>query len=56
VTAAAKYLIGRDGRIAAVFATDIEPMDACRQRDREGAFARNKSPAGALTVSRTPGE
>jgi glutathione peroxidase len=23
-----KYLIGRDGRIAAVFATDIEPMDA----------------------------
>jgi len=28
VTAAAKYLIGRDGRIAAVFATDIEPMDA----------------------------
>jgi glutathione peroxidase-family protein len=28
VTAAAKYLIGRDGRIATVFATDIEPMDA----------------------------
>jgi glutathione peroxidase len=23
-----KYLIGRDGRIAAVFATDVEPMDA----------------------------
>jgi glutathione peroxidase len=23
-----KYLIGRDGRIAAVFSTDIEPMDA----------------------------
>jgi len=23
-----KYLIGRDGRIAAVFVTDIEPMDA----------------------------
>jgi glutathione peroxidase len=23
-----KYLIGRDGRIAAVFATNVEPMDA----------------------------
>jgi glutathione peroxidase len=23
-----KYLIGRDGRIAAVFPTDVEPMDA----------------------------
>jgi glutathione peroxidase len=23
-----KYLVGRDGHIAAVFATDIEPMDA----------------------------
>ena len=23
-----KYLVGRDGHIAAVFATDVEPMDA----------------------------
>jgi len=40
VTAAAKYLIGRDGRIAAVFATDIEPMDA-----RVNAIAKELSRA-----------
>ena len=37
-----KYLIGRDGRIAAVFATNVEPMDA----RVVNAVARELPPAG----------
>ena len=51
-----KYLVGRDGHIAAVFATDIEPMDArvINAIVKElPAQLRNKSPFRALTRGRS---